>query len=181
VRESKLFLFFFSFFFTENAFVIFISILARNIAVSWSVLKIHPMVARKDGKMRFGKGFSKGELKEAGVDFKQALRLTIPVDLRRKTRHEENVSALKQRLGLQVPKISKPPKPSKKSSKPKKAEVMEQKPTKPKKQRKTTEISKPSKRVRATKSPESPKAEKTVLKKSSTRRKTVKSKGAEKT
>jgi len=132
------------------------------------------MVARKDGKMRIGKGFSKDELKEAGVDFKQALRLTIPVDLRRKTKHEENVNVLKQRLAMQMPKTSKPPKPSKKPSKPMKEKVAE-KPTKPKKREKTTEISKPSKRAKA------PKAEGQVPKKSATRRKTAKSKSIEKT
>jgi len=145
-------------------------------------LKIHPMVARKDGKMRFGKGFSRGELKEAGVDFKQALKLTIPVDLRRRTRHEENVNVLKQHPGLQMPKISKPPKPSKelpkKPSKPMKAEVIEQKPPKPKKptkQKKATEIPKPSKRAKI------PKAKKPVPKKTATRRKTAKPKSTEKT
>lgn len=85
-------------------------------------MNIHPMVARKDGKMRIGKGFSKSELREAGLDFKQALRLTIPVDLRRETKHEENVNALRQHLGVQVPKI-KPPEQSRKLPRPVKAEV----------------------------------------------------------
>ena len=134
------------------------------------------MVARKDGKIRIGKGFSKDELKEAGLDFKQALRLTIPVDLRRKTKHEENVNVLKQHLAMQMPKTSKPPKPSKKPSKPLKEEVAE-KPTKPKKQKKT-EVSKPLKRAKV---PKAAKAEKPVPKKSVTRRKAAKSKGAEKT
>jgi large subunit ribosomal protein L13e len=145
-------------------------------------LNIHPEVVRKDGKARLGRGFSRGELKEAEVDFKQALRLAVPVDLRRKTKHEENVHILKQYLSLRMPKISKPPKPSKKPlkkpSKPMKAEVMEQKPakpTKPTKQKKTTEIRKPSKRAKA------PKAERTTSKKSPAKRKIVKSKGKEKT
>jgi large subunit ribosomal protein L13e len=137
------------------------------------------MVARKDGKMRFGKGFSKSELKEAGVDFKQALRLTIPVDLRRRTRHEENVNSLRQQLGLQVPEISKLPKPVKKPSKPVKAKVAEPKPAKPSKptkttkQKKATEISKPSKRKKAEKAS---KTVKPLPKKSATRREAAKSK-----
>jgi len=145
--------------------------------VSELPLKMHPEVVRKDGKVRFGRGFSRDELKEAGVDSKQALRLTIPVDLRRKTKHEENVKVLKQHLGLQVrqvPKISKPPEPSKKPSKPKKAKVTEPelaKPAKPIKRKKTTEI-KPKKRA---------KAEKTAPKKLSTKRKAAKSKSEEKT
>lgn len=140
------------------------------------------MAARKDGKMRFGKGFSKSELKEAGVDFKQALRLTIPVDLRRKTRHEENINALREQLGLQVPKISKPPKSAEKPIKPEKAEVMESRPVKPKKlmKERKVEVSKPSKRTKAAVA-EVPKAEKPIRKKSTTKRKTVKSKGTEKT
>jgi len=133
------------------------------------------MVARKDGKMRIGKGFSKNELKEAGIDFKRALRLAIPVDLRRNTKHEENVNTLRQQLGLQEPKISKPPEPAKESSKkpPKhaKVKVAEQKRTKPMK-RKAKEVSKPLKSAKA------PKAVKTesAPKKSATKRKAAKSK-----
>lgn len=104
-------------------------------------MNIHPMVARKDGKMRIGKGFSKSELREAGLDFKQALRLTIPVDLRRETKHEENVNALRQHLGVQVPKI-KPPEQSRKLPRPVKAEVTETKPTKAKKPTKQKEVTK---------------------------------------
>jgi len=140
-------------------------------------LKIYPMIARKDGKMRIGKGFSKSELKEAGVDFKQALRLTVPIDLRRKTRHEENVNVLKQHLGLKVQKI-KPPKPSKEPPKPVKTEVTGPKSAKlkkPTKRKKTTEISKPSKRAKT------PKAEKPTPKKSAARRKAARTKSAEKT
>jgi hypothetical protein len=141
------------------------------------------MVARKDGKIRIGKGFSKSELKEAGVDFKQALRFTIPIDLRRKTRHAENVNVLRQQLGLQMPKISKPPEPvkkpaerAKKPAKPMKEEVAEaKKPTKPTKQKKTTEISKPPKSAKTIKT------EKPAPKKPAVKRKTVKPKGAEKT
>jgi len=136
-------------------------------------LKIHPMVVRKDGKMRIGKGFSKGELKEAGIVSKQALRLTIPVDLRRNTKHEENVDALKQYLGLRVPKISKPPEPTKKLPKPVKTKVAE----KPTRRKKAPEVSKPLKRAKA---PKATKTEKPAPKKTAARRKAAKSKGEEK-
>lgn len=134
------------------------------------------MVVRKDGKMRLGKGFSKGELKDAGVDSKQAPRLTIPVDLRRKTRHEENVNALKEYLGLQVPKTAKPSEPAKKPSEKKKAKVIEPKPepTKPAKRKKETKISKPSKHVKPVKAPKIAKAEKPAPKKLPTKRKKAK-------
>ena len=53
-----------------------------------------PKVFRKAGKQRFGKGFSREELKRVGLSLKEALRLGIPVDSRRKTAHEENVKAV---------------------------------------------------------------------------------------
>jgi len=65
-------------------------------------------VRKKDSRIREGKGFSKGELREAGIDFKRALRLKIPIDLKRKTKHEENLKTLKQHLkGLKPSKTRK--------------------------------------------------------------------------
>jgi len=61
-------------------------------------MKIRPIIRKKNGRVREGKGFSKGELREIGIDFKQALRQKIPVDLRRETKHEDNVKILKQHL-----------------------------------------------------------------------------------
>ena len=61
-------------------------------------MKLQPMVLKKGGKTRKGKGFSRGELREAGLDSKQALKLGISIDLRRKTKSEENVKVLKQHL-----------------------------------------------------------------------------------
>ena len=72
-------------------------------------MKIRPTVQKKNVRIREGKGFSKDELREAGMDFKQALRLKIPIDLRRKTKHEENIKTLKQHL-----KSLNPSKPRKK-------------------------------------------------------------------
>ena len=56
-----------------------------------------PIVKRGD-KVREGRGFSKGELKEAGLSPSEAMRLGIPVDKRRRTVHEENVRRLKEYL-----------------------------------------------------------------------------------
>jgi large subunit ribosomal protein L13e len=53
-----------------------------------------PKVFRKAGKQRYGKGFSREELKRAGLSLKEALKFGIPVDSRRKTAHEENVKAV---------------------------------------------------------------------------------------
>ena len=61
-------------------------------------MKIRPIVQKKNSRMKEGKGFSKGELREARIDSKQALRLKIPIDLKRKTKHENNVKTLKHYL-----------------------------------------------------------------------------------
>jgi len=57
-----------------------------------------PKVFKKGGKQRCGKGFSREELKKAGLSFKEALRLSIPIDSKRRTTHEENVEAIKNFL-----------------------------------------------------------------------------------
>jgi len=57
--------------------------------------EVKPLVFKKTGKQRCGKGFSREELKKAGLEVKKALKLKIPIDLRRRTLHEENVQTLK--------------------------------------------------------------------------------------
>jgi large subunit ribosomal protein L13e len=60
-----------------------------------SMIALKPKVFKKGGKQRCGKGFSREELKKAGINLKEALKLGIPVDFRRKTLHNENVDAVK--------------------------------------------------------------------------------------
>jgi ribosomal protein L13E len=55
-------------------------------------------VAKKFGRTRKGKGFSKEELREVGLDFHQALKQSLPIDQRRKTKRPENVKTLRQFL-----------------------------------------------------------------------------------
>jgi ribosomal protein L13E len=59
------------------------------------MIKAEPRVFKKGKKQRRGKGFSGEELKKAGLSFKEALKLGIPVDPKRRTSHEENVEAIK--------------------------------------------------------------------------------------
>ncbi len=59
---------------------------------------VKPVVFKKGEKQRVGKGFSLGELKEAKLNLKKALKLGIPVDHRRRTTHEENIKTLKDFL-----------------------------------------------------------------------------------
>ncbi len=48
-----------------------------------------------DAKPRRGRGFTKGELQEAGLSIKEARDMGLIVDVRRKTLHAENVEILK--------------------------------------------------------------------------------------
>ncbi|MEM0027245.1 MAG: ribosomal protein L13e [Ignisphaera sp.] len=47
---------------------------------------------------KIGRGYSLGELKEAGLNYKIARQLNIPIDLRRRSAHKENVENLKRFL-----------------------------------------------------------------------------------
>jgi large subunit ribosomal protein L13e len=71
--------------------------------------KIH----KKDGKQRIGKGFSREELKKAGTNLKDALKMGIPTDPKRRTAHDENVETLK--TFLQAKKATSKPKSKGKS------------------------------------------------------------------
>ncbi len=51
-----------------------------------------------DPGKRIGRGFSKGELEAVGLTFKEALRLGIPIDRRRRTAHKWNIEILKEYL-----------------------------------------------------------------------------------
>jgi ribosomal protein L13E len=59
------------------------------------MMTVRPKVFKKGGKQRYGKGFSGDELKKAGLSFKEALKLGIPIDSKRRTAHEENVEVVK--------------------------------------------------------------------------------------
>lgn len=47
---------------------------------------------------RVGRGFSLGELKAVGLDFKKALKMGLSIDKRRKSIHQENIELLKELL-----------------------------------------------------------------------------------
>jgi len=70
-------------------------------------MKARPTILRKSGKRRLGRGFSKDELKKAGLSFTEALKLGISVDHMRRSTHDENVEAIKTFLS-NVKTASKP-------------------------------------------------------------------------
>jgi hypothetical protein len=99
-----------------------------------------PRVFKTREKKRHGKGFSRDELKKAGTNMTEALKLRIPLDPRRKTAHEENIEAIKtlitQKKAEQKPKEQKPKEQKPKEQKPKEQKPKEQKPKKPEKKSK---------------------------------------------
>lgn len=60
-------------------------------------MEVWPIVYRKN-RTRKAKGFSRAELKEADIDTKSAVKLGLPVDPRRRSRHEENIGVLRRYL-----------------------------------------------------------------------------------
>ena len=71
---------------------------------------ISPMVFRPD-TIREGRGFSVAEIQAAGLNPGEARILGIPVDLRRKSTHEENVEILKEFITSAKENKIKVPKP----------------------------------------------------------------------
>ena len=78
-------------------------------------------ILKPDGKQRSGKGFSKSEVKKAGLDAVSARKMGLPVDPRRRTVHDENVEAVKAHAEKEKAKPKPKPKPvqSRKKEKPK--------------------------------------------------------------
>jgi large subunit ribosomal protein L13e len=68
-------------------------------------------IFKKGGKQRQGRGFSVEELKKAKLGLKEARKLGIHTDPRRKTAHDQNVETIKSFLQSKTTK----PKPKKKS------------------------------------------------------------------
>jgi hypothetical protein len=114
--------------------------------------RLEPRVTSPSGKRRQGKGFSLAELSGAGLTLDLAHRMGLPVDKRRSSSHEENITALKGLLtpAEHVKKIRKKPtepklKAEKKVSIPTKtAEETEVKEIKTRKRKRAPVTSKPA-------------------------------------
>jgi ribosomal protein L13E len=76
---------------------------------------IKPKILKPDGKQRSGRGFSREELKKAGLNPTEAAKLGLPTDLRRKTAHDENVEAIKAYAEKKKAEAKPKPKPKPKT------------------------------------------------------------------
>jgi ribosomal protein L13E len=76
---------------------------------------VKPKILKQNGKQRSGRGFSRDELKKAGLNHTEAARIGLPTDLRRRTAHEKNIEAIKAHVEKKKveakPKIEPKPEP----------------------------------------------------------------------
>jgi len=72
---------------------------------------IKAQILKPDDKKRDGKGFSKAEVKKAGLNSVSARKMGLPVDPRRRTVHEENVAVVKAYAEKEKAKPKPKPKP----------------------------------------------------------------------
>ena len=56
---------------------------------------IKAIITKQNGKLSLGRGFSPTELKRAGLTKQDAKKIGIPLDIKRKSAHDENVACLK--------------------------------------------------------------------------------------
>ena len=53
------------------------------------------VITKQNGKQSIGRGFSLNELKEAGLNKQDAKKIGVPLDIKRKSLHNENVACIK--------------------------------------------------------------------------------------
>ena len=75
---------------------------------------IKPQIIKTNGKNREGRGFSREELKKAGINLQEAKAIELPIDMRRKTAHDINVEAIKE--FAEQEKTKRKPKPKSKEA-----------------------------------------------------------------
>jgi ribosomal protein L13E len=81
---------------------------------------IKAVITKHNKKRSTGRGFSPTELKNAGVNMQQARQIGLPVDVKRKSAHDENVSTIKAHAEKAKAEAAAKPKPAKPEPKPKK-------------------------------------------------------------
>ena len=53
------------------------------------------VITKQNGKQSIGRGFSLSELEKAGLNKQDAKKIGIPLDIKRKSLHDENVATIK--------------------------------------------------------------------------------------
>ena len=81
---------------------------------------IKAVITKHNKKQSTGRGFSPTELKKAGVNKQQAKQIGLPVDVKRKSAHDENVATIKAHAEKAKAEAAAKPKPAKTEPKPKK-------------------------------------------------------------
>ena len=82
--------------------------------------RIKATVTKRNGRKSTSRGFSLTELQKAGLTRQDAKKMSIPIDVKRKSAHDENVETLKVHAEKAKPK-AKPKEPERKpTEKPKK-------------------------------------------------------------
>jgi len=84
--------------------------------------QIKVVITKHNKKQSLGKGFSPTELEKAGVNKQQAKQIGLPVDVKRKSAHDQNVATIKEhaeKAKAQAQPAAKP-EPQKSEPKPKK-------------------------------------------------------------
>ena len=81
---------------------------------------IKAVITKHNKKQSVGKGFSPTELERAGLNRQQAKKIGLPVDIKRKSAHDENIVAIKAHAEKTKEEVAAKPKPTVTESKPKK-------------------------------------------------------------
>jgi large subunit ribosomal protein L13e len=58
--------------------------------------QIKVVITKHNKKQNIGKGFSITELEKAGVNKQQAKQIGLPVDVKRKSAHDQNIATIKE-------------------------------------------------------------------------------------
>jgi ribosomal protein L13E len=74
---------------------------------------IKAIITKQNGKQSTGRGFSPSELEKAGVNKQQAKQMGLPVDVKRKSAHDENVATIKAHAEKAKAQAEAKPKPQK--------------------------------------------------------------------
>ncbi|MGA3290177.1 MAG: ribosomal protein L13e [Candidatus Bathyarchaeia archaeon] len=81
--------------------------------------QIKVVITKHNKKQNIGKGFSPTELQKAGVNKQQAKQIGLPVDVKRKSAHDENIATIKECAEKAKAQAAAKPKPQKTEPKPK--------------------------------------------------------------